>query len=253
MPKHVWFFLLWVVPAAIIHVVGGLSGPAQTLVYMPAICLIGARMLSGLGQNTPAHVGIQAREISLAVALVISVLVFGEFITVPQTAGPEAGGGVRRVLNIATYSIWETSLGPFRWSSELADTSFWEIGGLAGTDKPTVIIAMEGGEQNPRSVAWRVASYYERHLDIWALNLSPSPEALRIRGPSGLDLLKETPLVIPVPKGARIIWLIDPGSEFMTAAKSLIPVNLSRKYVSFTDLPADAGSFTIGPFVFKPS
>jgi hypothetical protein len=157
------------------------------------------------------------------------------------------------VLNIATFSIWETSLGPMRWSSELADTSFWEVGNLIRTDKPAVIVAIQDDAQDSRSVSWRVASYYERRRDIWVLHDSATPEARKIRGREVLEIRKETPLEIPVPKGARIIWLIDPASDFMAAAKSQVPVNLSRKYVMFTDLPENGGSFTIGQFVFRPS
>jgi hypothetical protein len=251
--KHAWFFLLWILPAAIIHVVGGVSGPGQMLVYIPPICLIGARVLYGLGQSTPVQIGIPARELSLTVALVSSVLLFGEFITVPQTSEAQSAGVVSRALNIATYGVWETSLGPLRWSSELSDTTFWELGPVVRADRPVVIVAMERGDENGRSVAWRIASYYERNQDIWVLNDSPAAEVRRIRGRLVMDLRKESPLVIPVPRGGRIIWLMDPGGEFMKAAQSQVPVQLARKYVTFTDLREDAGSFTIGPFVFRPS
>jgi hypothetical protein len=188
------------------------------------------------------------------VALVLSVLLFGEFVTLPAANGPQTASGVSRALNIAAYSVWETSLGPVRWSSELADTSLWEVGNLVRTTRPVVFVAMDRSEPDLRAVAWRVASYYERNHDMWVLMDSPaSPEARNIRGRETLEIRKHASPVIPLPKGARIIWLADPNNEFMSEAKTKVPVTLERKYVTYTDLPQDAEGFTIGAFLFRPS
>jgi hypothetical protein len=188
------------------------------------------------------------------IALVLSVLLFGEFVRLPAANGAGPSGVISRVLDIATYSVWETSLGPLRWSSEVADTSLWEVGNLVRTDKPIVLIALEPPDQNLRSVGWRVASYYEPNHDIWVLSDSETQrEARKTRGRRVMEILQGSLIVIPLPKGARILWLVNPDHEFLSEAKARLPVLLSRKYVMYTDLAPDAADFRIGSFVFRPS
>ena len=102
-------------------------------------------------------------------------------------------------------------------------------------------------------VAWRKACYYLREVPVVVLDherIRPgSPPIVMIWKGSALCESRrgQTPLSVALPAGGRIIWLINPRSEFYSLLQANFPP-ASAGAVYYTDLPDASGSKILGDY-----
>ena len=178
------------------------------------------------------------------------VLFFGRF---PFPQGPAAGAfrGLASVKDAFLGATYESSYNRVQWTDEISSLSFENISWLkAGADRPLLIIWSRDA-----APVWRKISYYFPSEKVLALDErgDPGVTTTLARLWSGKRVLAaysgDPPIRIPVPRGARIIWLLAGGvqdelGQVVTLRKS--PVQF------YTDLEPDAPSFRFGSFEFVP-
>ena len=244
------FITAWLAPGLLQQAVVHVAAPGHTLFSVPALCLLGAHMLFIAARRLSSSEAsfVQAREVMLSAALIFNVMTFLNFFPVPD---PDASpGGGPSIKNAVAFATLETSLGSIRSMDEVAFGTLKELRQRTPGDRPSMIITTDvhSGEW---FMNWRMLRYYEGSRDIWVLTDQTTPiTALRVRRYQSLEFLTGTP-GIPVPRGGRILWILDRTSPFNKELAANTPLNAGR-YVSYTDIPAEAVPFTVRGFEFVP-
>jgi hypothetical protein len=124
------------------------------------------------------------------------------------------------------------------------------LGTLAAPNRPTVIVALNGNAVEFDFINWRVVSYYMDQSPLTVLmDDQPKDGDDRIRLVRGRDVRFLPQETIVLPKAARVLWIMQPDGRFHRALQRVIPVNRGR-YILYSDLTPDVGSFEIEGFRF---
>jgi hypothetical protein len=153
--------------------------------------------------------------------------------------------------NAAAYGTFETSLDRLRWNEEMRTISVEELWRLRAPDRPTVIVALNGNEQEFDFVNWRVVSYYmkDRPLSVLMDNIEPG-ESGRLRLVRGMDVDTLPGATVLLPSGGRVLWVLQPGGRFHRALEKILPVRRGR-YILYSEIPAGLPDFEIEGFKFR--
>ncbi len=136
------------------------------------------------------------------------------------------------------------------WNSTLAmdDRSLRELRRLSGERPGNSVVIFEEGV-----TTWRKAAYYAPSLPVIVLEnrslRAGSPPVMSVfQGARHEDYTEgRTPLRVPVPAGARIIWLLNPRTKFYADVSRSFPLTPAGP-VYFTDLPGESGSRVVGEY-----
>lgn len=246
------FMFLWLAPglfqSATVHV----AAPGHTLFSIPALCLLGAYVLSVAAREfAPAETGFfNVRETVFAAALVFNVMAFLNVFPVPDPDAANTGGGpsIRNALSFATF---ETSLDHVRSMDQVSFLTLKEIREQTPRDRPYITITTDI-HSGQWIMNWRILRYYEGQRDIWVLtDQSSPPVSLLIRRYESIRSESGRP-TIPVPRGGRIVWVLDRTSPFYKELAST-HVLAGGQYVFSMDTPANAAAFTVRGFKFAPN
>jgi hypothetical protein len=179
-------------------------------------------------------------------------MIFLNFFPAPAVeAAATATGSKPSLKNAVAFAVNEASLGSIRSMDNTAMATLKELRKYTSTDRPTVIVSTDLAKRT-WFLNWRILRYYEPLRDIWVLNDQAAVRtALKVRRFSSLRsiLADVTPITVPI--GARLLWIIEPGSAFEADLAETIPVSGGR-YVLYTDLPRNAAPFVVAGFEFKP-
>jgi hypothetical protein len=251
--RAIWFVSLWVLPGLALQVLVHGAAPGHTLFSIPALCLVGAHVvaLAGKYMSTAAD-SFQLRETWISVVLVLSVMLFLNFFPSPRSAAETASSpSGPSVTNVIAYALDEASLAGVRSMDNIAFATIEEVRRFTPADRRSIVVTMDQARKT-WFLNWRILRYYEPTRQIWALDdQSQPPAALRVLRFGSLQSVRGNPAPISVPKSGRILWILEPSSDFKTALEKTTPVSGGR-YVHYTDLPENAVPFTVAGFEFRP-
>src|SRR5207253_1831200 len=101
--------------------------------------------------------------------------------------------------------------------------------------------------------SWRKAAYYAPDVRIVVLEhrklrSGSAPVIAAWRGAKLESRIEgPAPLRIVLPAGARIVWLLQPRTDFYELVRQSLPLTPVDP-VYYTDLPAESGSRTLGEY-----
>jgi hypothetical protein len=239
------FLLIWVVPGLIVQLLFHIAAPGHTLFATPAWCVMGAYFVSQSGRHRDAVLALSA---SISAALFLNIVPAGY--PPAQDAAPLERAWIS-VKNSIAFGTFETSLERLRWWDEMSEVSIQELSRLSVTDRPNLVVVLNGNDQEFDFVNWRVVSYYLNDRPLWVLldNLAPGVTG-RVRHVRGKDIRFLTEQSIPIPRSARILWVMLPEGRFHRALEKVMPVHRGR-YILYTDPPYTT-PFQIEGFEFIP-
>jgi len=251
------FIAAWVAPGILIQALTHVAAPGHTLFSVAAFCLLGSHVL----HCSIAHVAGARRyypvcQLALAVVLAFNAMIFLNVFPTPAPAAASSGPlrGLSSVRDALYYGAFETSRDQIMWVDDITHTSLKEIDAFTPRGRPSIIVSVEGGDQEFNFLNWRIASYYLPAREIWVLIDHPEPMSQErwtrvVRGPRVVEKHGNDGLRIPVPAGGRIIWLMERDTPFMRQLSKVLPLKQGR-YVSYTDVRSDMQHFNFRNFEF---
>ncbi|HWB85809.1 MAG TPA: hypothetical protein VG675_16825 [Bryobacteraceae bacterium] len=241
-------FFLFPAAAALLE----LGDARQILIYVP-LCSIPAGLL--LRQSQPMKPGYPEREHTMVFLLFPGVLLGLVMFLYPHWY--YAGSATKGLAAVAEHSLTDinsgfalTSLAHIRNTTDTDDHTLREAQRLALEHTGKTLVVWEHGLTSSRK-----AAYYLRGLPVVVLEhqkLAASPPVATMW--NGADLLQRfeggNPVRVRLLPGARIVWLLNPRTEFYALAQHAFAMT-SAGPVYFTDLPAEAGSRVLGEYELR--
>jgi hypothetical protein len=221
-----------------------------TVAWIPVVCLATGLLLKVRPVKNFGHLPEwQAAVILLVPVLLLNWMMFfhrGWYYRGPGTAGWR--GSIERMTADLNSGLALTSYEQIRNTLGVDDHSIREVRRLAAERPGSSLVIWEHG-----LTAWRKIAYYSRDVPIEVLEhkmiRAGSPAVVsRWRG-ARLETRTQgaAPLRIDVPAGTRVIWVLNPSTEFYSAIRQALPLTPSGP-VWYTDLPAAGGSRAVGDY-----
>jgi hypothetical protein len=238
------FIMAWLVPGLAVQALIHVAAPGHTLFSIPALCIAGSYVLyAALGSTERRYLGLSA-------ALIVSLMLFLNFFELPD-ASAEARG-VQRIRNVLLFATFETSLNGMRWLDQTTELGLREVWSLAAPDRPTVIVTTDIHYQQ-WFTNWRIARYYLPEMEMWIVADQKIPRvAQRIRRDQYLETRRGPVVTVPVPKGGRVLWLLEQNGPFHRALASVKPLSGATQ-VFYTDIAPGETAFRVLDFEFVPT
>jgi hypothetical protein len=239
------FLVTWLLPGFLFQGLIHVEDPGHTLFSIPAICLVSAYLIC-IGTRHLASL----REVFLALAMVVSSMLFLGFFSLPAAATPSSG--LSSLKNAFLFGVFETSLGELRYQDNTAQGTLSELRQFTLPDRPLVIVSNDAGVRD-WFLNWRIARYYLPQNDIWVIGDLQQPHWIEhIRRNTGYESKTSTKLSVPIPPNARIIWLLEREGPFHLALKGTLPTLRGGNYLSYTDVDGGTLPFRVMDFEFVP-
>ena len=245
-----FFVGLWILPGLVLQALTHADSLGHTLFSIPAFCLVGAHVVMVAarrfeGESDP----FQMRDAWFAGALIVSVMLFLNFFPMPN---PETTAGSRpSVVNTMTFAVNEASLGSVRSMDDIAFATLEELRRFTPAGRPSVIVSSDLAKRI-WFLNWRILRYYEPTREIWSVADEATPKtAMRVKRYGSLESVAGDPVPVSVPKGGRILWIMEPLGGFDGELRENVAV-FGGRHVVYTDLPDDAVPFKVAGFEFRP-
>ena len=250
MPGCAAFISAWIVPGMVIQALLHVDAPGHTLFSVPALCLMGGMVIADVSDRLKRF-GPLPRFAPAGIVFALNVLFFFNVIRVTFSAPSFAGELGNVVTKAFIGGLSGTTFEDLRSTNLLSESTVRELKHLIQDVRPLVIVSTHGSAQYWRFLNARIASYYVTDREFWVVadELSP-PTASRIRGKDLLEIRHGTRVKIPVPRGGRIIWLMDPSSPFREAVSQAVSLKQEGN-IFLTDLSADLSQFRVQNFEFN--
>ena len=244
-----WHGLIWMLTVAALWLAFSLATASQTVLLIAVIALAAgwAMRLGPRGSPPPRGHGL---VFLLVPALFLHGLVFlhrGWY----HAAGTSGGvaGVVHRWLEDLHSGLAFISLDQVRLTASLDDRTLRAVDQLTRKHPRLAVILWERG-----LTSWRKVAYYYHYLPLVVLDrktlAGPAPAVATIWRGSRLEQRVEgsTPLPIALPRGGRLIWLLNPKSDLPPRLREHF-VLAEMDTVYFCDLPEAGGSRQVGDFL----
>ena len=153
-----------------------------------------------------------------------------------------------RVLEDVNSGLALTSLSHIQNTLAVDDHSLRQAIRLAAERPGKTVVVWEHG-----LVAWRKVCYYLRDvpvvvLDRQRIRAGTPPVVVTWKGANPERRLQgESPLSVTLPAGGRIVWLLDPRTDFYALAGANFPITPAGP-IYYTDLPTESGSRVLGEY-----
>jgi len=244
------FMAVWLVPGLLAEAAFHVAAPGHTLFSVPALCLLGGYFIWTAAERLSGSDSSRIAELSATAAVLLNVLLFLNFYPLP--AAPATRNVFRSMENAMAYATFETSFSSVRDPDSMTRETLNELHEFAPTDRPWMIVTTDVYEKN-WFTNWRIMRYYAPAADIWVMAQQRQPQlALHVRANQSIGAPFADTYKVEVPKGARIIWLVEQNHPIQGELEKLS--NLKRgRYLSYTDVPANSEPFQILSFRFVPS
>jgi 4-amino-4-deoxy-L-arabinose transferase-like glycosyltransferase len=239
------FLAAWIVPGLVFQALVHVADPGHTLASIPAFAIVAAYLIYVATQRFD-----ELREFALGAVLVIHTALFLGMLALPVAAEP--AGGLRSLKNAFVFATFETSIGELRYQHDIARTTMAELQKFTPPVVPAVVVSSDTTTVN-WFTNWRIARYYAPALDFWALGDAVTPHFVHHARRDRVDAITAGNLQIPVPKGGRIIWLLERDGPFYKALQRVVPSLPGGTYVWYTDIAPDMSPFRIMDFEFVPT
>ncbi len=204
-----------------------------------------------LSEVLPGRQGPAGRGALISLALLANLFLFFAELPLPQREPTGRFRGLISLADLFLFGTYDTSYSKEHWTDMMTSFSISDIAALRANAKgPFLVIWSRDG-----TPAWRIASYYFPQDRVYALDEEGDPGVgiTRARLWTGSTVLSrftgKPPIRIPVPQGARIVWLMGGGRE--QELSRIVPLRKSQA-LYYTDLPSNASSFRWGSFEFVP-
>jgi hypothetical protein len=218
------FLFIWLVPGLIVQALIHIGAPGHTLFSVAALCILGGYVLSLA----------RARDMALSAALVLNAMLFLDFLNLPAGVTNSAEG-TPSMKNAMLFGTFETSIGQVRWMDDVARITLSEIEQFTPKDRPSMIVSTDT-YVSQWFMNWRIGRYYLPDRDLWVLYKAGNTNGLqRVRRDVILDKLENVSINVPIFTNGRILWLIEPNSDFHRNLTARYQVNGGR-YVFYTDV-----------------
>jgi dolichyl-phosphate-mannose-protein mannosyltransferase len=228
------FLFAWLVPGLIVQALVHVAAPGHTLFSIPAMCVTGAYILSR----------VRLRDLMLPAALVLNVMLFLNYLSLPAEASAPVEQRAPSLMNAFLFGTFESSLGQIRFLDDVSRTSLQEIERFTPQDRPSMIITTDTYVSH-WFMNWRIARYYLPKRDFWVLFSRASTNGVqRIRRDLVVDTIENNAVKLPILKGGRVLWLVEPDSEVLKHLSSVYQLSGGR-YVFYTDISGDTPSVTL--------
>lgn len=238
------FFLSWIVPGMLVQAIVHVGAPGHTLFSVAALCVMGGYVMASTWESLSHQLASRFRIITAGATVAFNVLLFFNAIPFPAA---RPGQDIYRAL---FEGVNQTTFEDLRGSNELSESSIRELKELVQSDRPSVIVSTLGSPQHFRFLNSRIASYYIGDRDLWVVGDEENPpRASRIRGKDLLEIRHGGVVRVPVPEGARIIWLMDPSSPFRTAISNAVAMKRDGN-LFHSDLVRGVSTFRVANFEF---
>ncbi len=246
------FLWLWFLPAFGFALLVHVADAGQVLAMLPVVCLAGGRLLSRAATRLSRWLPREHLVVLLLLpSLFLNALVFfrpGWY----HKAGPVTGWKIR------AHQLWShvhsglafSSLAQIQGTAWADDHALEDLGRLASERPGRTVVVWERGRTSSRK-----AAYYFQNLPVVVL----SPKTIRgtglrvaryMKGPEVQKMLEgPPPLRVPLPAGARLLWLVDPKTDFFAALREAFPLRQSDA-LYYNDLPAESGERAVGDYLF---
>jgi hypothetical protein len=215
---------------------------------VPLICLAAAALLKLAG---PAGLPRRSQMTCLLLAPIVTLncLMFlrpGWYYRGPHQSGMLAS--LEQVVSDLNSGLALTSLYQIDNTLAIDDHTLREMRRLTDEKQGDALVVWEQG-----LTSWRKASYYDRGVSIVVLEhrkiRAGSPPVVAVWRGSQLEQRTQgaAPLAIALHPGTRIVWVLNPRTEFYELARQNFELTAAGP-VWYTDLPATSGSRILGEY-----
>lgn len=252
-PRLPLFLALWFVPGFLFYLIVHIGEADHALSTIPALCVLGGIVVAAAERSARrpwlAPLGSHSGSVLLWIAVIGNLLLFFGRFPVPQRGASAAGQfrGLQSLTDAILIGTYEASYSRVRWVDQMAERAFEGVGDLTPADgRPMVIMWARDGEP-----VWRKAAYYLPKLDVYSLEekgdwAAPVGIAQHWRRDQRIaSFTGPTPIRVPVPRRARLVWLISPA--VVEELNRSFPLH-SAPPLYYTDLPDSPHSYRWGSF-----
>lgn len=208
---------MWFLPAFFFNVVVHTGSPGHVLTTIPVLCLAGACCLGaaeqGLGRRW--NLPLKERSVVIWIALLGNVILFFGEPPLPQREPVGHFRGLASVTDAFLFGRYECSYHRVRWVDQMTELGLQQIHHLRSTtDRPALVLWSRDGEP-----VWRKISFYVPTQKVWVLEeagdpaVSASNARLWLRNQVLMEYSGSPSMPIPVPKNARLIWVVSPDRK----------------------------------------
>jgi hypothetical protein len=240
---HGAFFFIWLVPGLIVQALVHVGAPGHTLFSVVALCVLGGYILSL----------VPGRELVLMSAVIFNVMLFLDYFPLPFNRGNESlTRGDPSIKNAMLYGTYESSLAMVRDLDQITRVTLKELEDFTPKDRPFITITTDD-HVDQFFMNWRIGRYYLPDRDFWVFyKVGKNNGVQHIRRDVVVNKLENASIKLPLFTMGRILWVIEPQSEFYRKVASVYKLSGGR-YVFYTDLGGDAPPVNLDGIEIVPS
>jgi hypothetical protein len=231
------FLALWILPGIILQAFTHFDAPGHTLFATAALCMLGGQMLSA----------VHLRNAMTAVVLALNAMMFFNYLGLPN-ATIKSGPSLKNAIQVAAY---ECSVGWVRHMDDITHDALTEIDEFTPSDRPSAIVTTDSFVDK-WFMNWRIGRYYLPNRDFWVLKETPEGKRVELVRRNKTLESKANPPRIPIFSEGRILWLIEPGSRYLTELAKSGPLKGGNN-VYYTDITPDSPPILLDGFEIVPS
>ncbi len=224
--------------------------PEMVVAYTPLVCLAAGLVLRRARIKNAGFVPrFQMAAILVAPVLLVNTTIFEHKGWYYRGSATE---GLRAVVERTGADIADgfatTSYAQIHATMKVDDASIREMLRLAGERPGATVVVWEHG-----LTSWRKAAYYAPRLPVVVLEhkqirAGSPPVAALWNGPRLIRRTEgEVPVRVPLPPGARIIWMLNPNTDFYGLVHREFNPSAAGT-VWYTDLPPGSGTRRLGEY-----
>ena len=246
------FLVLWFTPLFVFAVLVHMADAGQVLGIVPVVCLVEGHFVSRAARKLAGWLGKEHSVVAMLLpGLALSALIF--FRTGWYHDGPPVTGWRtvwHQVWKHVNSGLYLTSLSHVLGIAWVDDKALGELGWLVQERPGQTVVLWERGRTSSRK-----AAYYFQSLPVVVL----SPKTIRetgtltarfMRGPRTERMVEgPAPLRVPLPAGTRLVWLVDPKTDFFAELKQGFALREADP-LYYNDLPPESGEQRAGKYVF---
>lgn len=247
------FLALWFCPSFLFALLVHIADAGQALAMLPVACLVGGHMVSRAASRLEAWLPRPHALVFLLIpSFFLDALIF--FRPVWYYKGNSTSGWrvtAERIWADVYSGLHLSSLGQIRGVARLDDVALQELRRLEAERPGRTVVLWERG-----ATSWRKTAYYFPQVPVVVLNdrirragsihWVTVMQGPRIQG-RRVDL---APLTIRLPAGARLVWMVNPKTDFLERLKQGLPLRNSDP-LYFCDLPEQDGEARVGSYLLS--
>jgi hypothetical protein len=242
------FLWLWFAPAFVFALAVHIADAGQALGMVPVVCLLGGWWISRAAARWEGWLARPHLVVLLLVpAFFLNTLIF--FRPGWYYKGP-SGSALHQIWSDVHSGMAFSSLAHIRGIAWVDDLALGELRRLKQGARGPVVVVWERGRTSSRKTGY----YFQ---DVPVVVLSPKTiqqtsvlAARTMRGPRTERLVQgPAPLRVEAPRGARLVWLVDPKTDFFHDLKKNLPLG-DADPLYYTDLPEEPGERRVGRYIF---